>query len=86
VTAHTPLGVTRAHTCQLLSSVQVDSIATSLLAVGGWLHEAAKLAVLGALGLGLVPLLVGAFMELAVLPVRCVCTHERPHSWPSTSG
>ncbi len=51
--------------------MQVDSVAASLTAVGKWLRDGAKLAVLGVLGLGLVPLLVGAFMELAVVPLRC---------------
>jgi len=63
----------------------VDSVAASLAAAGGWLRDGAKLAVLGVLGLGLVPLLVGAFMELAVLPLRCICAHEQLRQWPSTS-
>ncbi len=57
--------------------VQVDSVAASLTAVGNWLRDGAKLAVLGVLGLGLVPLLVGAFMELAVVPLRCASA-QRP--------
>ena len=57
--------------------VQVDSVAASLTAVGNWLRDGAKLAVLGVLGLGLVPLLVGAFMELAVVPLRCASMQRR---------
>ena len=50
---------------------QADSVAASLAAVGGWMRDGAKLAVLGVLGIGIVPLLVGGFMELVVLPLRC---------------
>ncbi len=54
---------------------QVDSVAASL-AVRGWLRDGAKLAVLGVLGLGLEPLLIGAFIELAVIPIRCASEHH----------
>ena len=46
-------------------------MAASLAAVGGWLRDGVKLALLGALGLGLLPLLIGGFMELAMVPLRC---------------
>jgi hypothetical protein len=56
-----------------LLCLQVDSVAASLAAVGGWLRDGVKLLVLGALGLGLLPLLIGGFMELAMVPLRCGC-------------
>ena len=49
----------------------MGSIAANLVAGVGWLRNVVKLAVLGMLGLGVVPLLVGASVELALLPFRC---------------
>ena len=53
-------------------SRQVDSVVASLHAARTWAGQGMKLALMSALGLGVLPLLAGFLVELAMLPLKCV--------------